>query len=35
MARPRREFRETYDAAQQYGLDEGLLQPGENSRPRA
>jgi hypothetical protein len=26
-----REFRETYDAAQQFGLDEGLLQPGENT----
>jgi hypothetical protein len=26
-----REFRDTYEAAQQYGLDEGLLQPGENS----
>jgi hypothetical protein len=26
-----REFLATYDAAQQFGLDEGLLQPGENS----
>lgn len=26
-----REFRDTYEAAQQFGLDEGLLQPGENS----
>lgn len=25
------EFLKTYDAAQQYGLDEGLLQPGPNS----
>ena len=26
-----REFRDTYEAAQQHGLDQGLLQPGENS----
>lgn len=25
------EFQKTYDAAQQWGLDEGLLQPGENT----
>jgi hypothetical protein len=26
-----RDFLKTYDAAQQWGIDNGLLQPGENS----